>query len=223
MKGVQDVLYAYRTGIRSMRQKTPSLFQTSPKERSMNKMLFPVLLVLALSACSTTKGTEATVEDRTGASVSTATAGQAGGTETTALGASAPEGKQMDGSSSYSGDPRKNPASPLATRSIFFDFDRYVVKDEYRPVLEAHAGYLLSKRDAHVILQGNADERGSREYNLALGQKRADAVRKALAVLGVSDAQMEAISFGEEKPRNEGDTEAAYAENRRTDLVYTDE
>jgi peptidoglycan-associated lipoprotein len=98
-----------------------------------------------------------------------------------------------------------------------------VVKPEYRPVLEAHAGYLMAKRDSRVILQGNADERGSREYNLALGQKRAEAVRKALAVLGVNDSQMEAVSFGEEKPRNEGQTEEAYAQNRRTDVVYGDE
>ena len=98
-----------------------------------------------------------------------------------------------------------------------------MVKDEYRSVLEAHAGYLRARRDARVILQGNTDERGSREYNLALGQKRAEAVRRALGVLGVPDAQMEAVSFGEEKLRNEGDTDAAHAENRRTDIVYTDE
>ena len=203
----------------------------------MNKVLWPVLLVLALSACGTTSGTKATVEDRTGSKADAAMAanqsGSSGaaagnGVETTALGGkgvagSSLDGKQMDGSSSYSGDPRKNPASPLSTRNIFFDFDQYVVRDEYRPVLEAHAGYLLSKRDARVILQGNADERGSREYNLALGQKRAEAVRKALAVLGVGEAQMEAVSFGEEKPRMEGDTEEAYAANRRTDIVYSDE
>ena len=141
----------------------------------------------------------------------------AGGTESTGV-----SGAGVTGSA-LAGDPRKDPASPLSRRSIHFDFDSYVVKDEYRPMLEAHAGYLLSKRDARVILQGNADERGSREYNLALGQKRAEAVRKALAVLGVNDAQMEAISFGEEKPRNEADTEGAYAENRRTDVVYGDE
>lgn len=198
----------------------------------MNKIIGSVLLALALTACGTTSGTKATVEERTGSKADAAMAttdGQAGssGVETTALGGkgvagSSLDGKQMDGSS-YTGDPRKNPASPLSTRSIFFDFDQFVVRDEYRPVLEAHASYLLSKRDARVILQGNADERGSREYNLALGQKRAEAVRKALAVLGVGDAQMEAVSFGEEKPRNEGETEEAYAENRRTDVVYTDE
>ena len=204
----------------------------------MNKIFWPVLLALVLSACGTTKGTQATVEDRTGGKTDTAaaTAGQAGsdakpaggGAETAALGGtgvagSSLNGKQLEGSGSYSGDPRKNPASPMSTRSIFFDYDSFVVKDEYRSALEAHAGYLLSKREARVILQGNTDERGSREYNLALGQKRAEAVRKALAVLGVSDAQMEAVSFGEEKPRNEADTEEAFAQNRRTDVVYADE
>ena len=204
----------------------------------MNKIFWPVLLALTLSACGSTGGTQATVEDRTGGKTDTAaaTAGQAGsgakpaggGAETAALSGtgvagSSLNGKQLEGSGGYSGDPRKNPASPMSTRSIFFDYDSFVVKDEYRPALEAHAGYLLSKREARVILQGNTDERGSREYNLALGQKRAEAVRKALAVLGVSDAQMEAVSFGEEKPRNEADTEEAFAQNRRTDVVYADE
>ena len=106
---------------------------------------------------------------------------------------------------------------------MFFDYDSFMVKDEYRSMLEAHAGYLLSKRDARVILQGNTDERGSREYNLALGQQRAEAVRKALAVLGVGEGQMEAVSFGEEKPRNEADSDEAHAQNRRTDVVYADE
>jgi len=204
----------------------------------MNKIFLPVLLVLVLSACGTTSGTQATVEDRTGARATatpTTTAASAaetrpasGAAETTALGTtgvagSALNGQQLEGSGTYASDPRQDPASPLSTRSIFFDFDSFVVKDEYRTALEAHAGYLLSVRDARVILQGNTDERGSREYNLALGQKRAEAVRRALAVLGVSDAQMEAVSFGEEKLRNDADTDEAHAENRRTDLVYTDE
>ncbi|MBT9567135.1 MAG: peptidoglycan-associated lipoprotein Pal [Thiobacillus sp.] len=196
----------------------------------MKKTLWPVLMALVLTACGTTSGTKATVEDRTGAKADAAmassdTKGSASGSgvETSPLGSGNVAGSSMDGGNKYSGDPRKDPASPLSTRSIFFDFDQYVVKDEYRPVLEAHAGYLLSKRDARVILQGNADDRGSREYNLALGQKRAEAVRKALSVLGVGEAQMEAVSFGEEKPRMEGETEEAYAANRRTDIVYSDE
>ncbi len=206
----------------------------------MNKIIWPILLVLALSGCSSTSDTQATVEDRTATKPATTaeTSGQAGasdkaaaasgGAQTTALDGTGVKGSSLDGkqigdSSSYTGDPRKDPASPLATREIFFDFDSYVVKDEYRPMLEAHAAYLMSHRDARLILHGHADERGSREYNLALGQKRAEAVRKSLAVMGVSDAQMEAVSFGEEKLRNEGLTEDAHAENRRVDVVYADE
>lgn len=194
-------------------------------------LLWPLLLALVVSACGTTSGTEATVEDRTGGKSAATTAqtgadraATAGGAETTGLGGAGVSGSALDGSSGSSqADERKNPASPLSQRSVYFDFDSFTVKDTYRAMLEAHAGYLLAKRDARVILQGNTDERGSREYNLALGQKRAEAVRKALAVLGVSDAQMEAVSFGEEKPRKEGDSEEAYAENRRVDVVYTDE
>ena len=185
----------------------------------MNKIFLPVLLVLTLSACGTTPDTKATVEDRTGA---TATTAATAGAERAGMDGSGVAGSALPGDQ-YAGDPRKDPASPLSRRSIFFDFDSYVVKPEYRPMLEAHAGHLKSKRDARVILQGNADERGSREYNLALGQKRAEAVRRALAVLGVSDSQMEAISFGEEKLRNQGTSEADHAENRRTDVVYGDE
>ena len=186
----------------------------------MNKILWVALVAMSLSACSTTKDTQATVEDHTGGK-SAATSTTAGDAQTSAIGGTGVAGSSTGGD--YSGDPRKNPASLLSKRSVFFDFDRFEVKDEYRQMLEAHAGYLASKRDARVTLQGNADDRGSREYNLALGQKRAEAVRKALAVLGVSDSQMEAVSFGEEKPRNEANTEEAYAENRRTDVVYSDE
>lgn len=196
----------------------------------MNKLIWPVLLALTLSACGTTGGTPAAVEDRTGGKTDAATAagtgaaGSGGGAETTALGGQGVAGSALDGRQiDHAGDPRKNPASPLASRSIFFDYDSFVVKDEYRKMLEAHAGYLRGRQDARVILQGNTDERGSREYNLALGQKRAEAVRRALGLLGVPDAQLEAVSFGEEKLRNEGDTDAAHAENRRTDIVYTDE
>jgi len=117
-------------------------------------------------------------------------------------------------------DPLNDPNSPLARRSIYFDFDSFVIKDEFRPTIEAHARYLLGHRERHVAIQGNTDERGSREYNLALGQKRAEAVRRAMSALGVPDAQMEAVSFGEERPRATGTDEASFAENRRVDLVY---
>jgi peptidoglycan-associated lipoprotein len=117
-------------------------------------------------------------------------------------------------------DPLNDPNSPLAKRSIYFEYDSFVIKDEFRPTVEAHAKYLLANKGKKVIIQGNTDERGSREYNLALGQKRAEAVRRALVSLGVSDAQLEAVSFGKEKPRATGSDEAAYAENRRADLAY---
>lgn len=206
----------------------------------MNKIIWPILLVLALSGCSSTSDTQATVEDRTATKPVTtadATSGKtdasgkaagSSGAQTTPLDGAGVKGSSLDGKqigegSNYAGDPRKDPASPLATREIFFDYDSYVVKEEYRPMLEAHAAYLMSHRDARLILQGHADQRGSREYNLALAQKRAEAVRKALAVMGVSDGQLEAVSFGEEKLRNEGLTEDAHAENRRVDVVYADE
>jgi peptidoglycan-associated lipoprotein len=117
-------------------------------------------------------------------------------------------------------DPLKDPNSPLAKRSVYFDYDSFVLKDEYRTVVEAHAKYLNTNRSRKVIVQGNTDERGSREYNLALGQKRAEVVRKSLLTLGVSDAQIEAVSLGEEKPKSQGLDEAAFAENRRADLAY---
>jgi peptidoglycan-associated lipoprotein len=178
----------------------------------MNKLLWPVLLTLTLTACSTTSTTPAAVEDRTAAD---ATAGT--GTQTTPDSGAAVTGSAMEGSATDAA----TQAAMQATKSFFFDYDSFVVKDEYRSALETHAALLLAKRDVKIILQGNTDERGSREYNLALGQKRAEAVRKALLALGVTEAQMEAVSFGEEKPRNEADDEAAFAENRRTDLVYS--
>jgi peptidoglycan-associated lipoprotein len=117
-------------------------------------------------------------------------------------------------------DPLNDPKGILAKRSVYFDYDSFIVKDEFKPVVEAHAKYLSSNKGRKIIVQGNTDERGGREYNLALGQKRAEAVRKSLSVLGVSDAQIEAVSFGKEKPKATGSDEAAWAENRRADIVY---
>jgi peptidoglycan-associated lipoprotein len=117
-------------------------------------------------------------------------------------------------------DPLDDPQGPLAKRSVYFQYDSFVVQPEFQSVVEAHARYLSGNRNKRVVLEGNTDERGGREYNLALGQKRADAVRRALATLGVDDAQMESVSFGEEKPRSTGTDEASLAENRRVDLSY---
>jgi len=117
-------------------------------------------------------------------------------------------------------DELNNPNSPLAKRSVYFDFDRYDVKDEYQAVLQAHAQYLKTHPQRHVLIQGNTDERGTSEYNLALGQRRAESVRRALSLMGVQDSQMEAVSLGKEKPVALGHDEASWAQNRRADLVY---
>jgi len=117
-------------------------------------------------------------------------------------------------------DSLNDPSSILAKRSIFFDLDSFVVKDEFKSVIDAHSQYLIAHPDRKVIIQGNTDERGGSEYNLALGQKRAEAVRRALSLLGVPDGQMEAVSFGKEKPKATGRDESAWAENRRADIAY---
>ncbi len=136
-------------------------------------------------------------------------------------------GGTADGSSSGVGsggagqyDPF-NPQSPLAQqRSVFFDFDSYTVGEQYRPVVEMHASYLSSHPQQQVVIEGNTDERGSSEYNLALGQRRSEAVRRVLLLLGVRDDQVEAISFGKERPLATGSTEADFAQNRRADFTY---
>jgi peptidoglycan-associated lipoprotein len=117
-------------------------------------------------------------------------------------------------------DSLNDPSSILAKRSIYFDLDSFVVKDEFKSVIDAHSQYLIAHPDRKVIIQGNTDERGGSEYNLALGQKRAEAVRRALSLLGVPDGQMEAVSFGKEKPKATGRDESAWAENRRADIAY---
>ena len=111
-------------------------------------------------------------------------------------------------------------AADLSKRSVYYDFDRYDVNDEYRKVVEAHARYLREHSGAQVAVQGNADERGSREYNLALGQRRSEGVKKVLTLLGVAERQIETTSFGEEKPRAVGHDEASWSQNRRSDIVY---
>ncbi len=108
----------------------------------------------------------------------------------------------------------------LQKRSIYFEFDSFAIPLDYVSIIEAHSKYLKANAGAKVLIQGNTDERGSREYNLALGQKRADAVKSNLTLLGVKEAQVEAVSLGEEKPKATGHDEAAWTENRRADLVY---
>ena len=117
-------------------------------------------------------------------------------------------------------DPLNDPKGVLANRSVYFDFDSYVVRDDGKPVVENHSAFLTKNQQRHILIQGNTDDRGGTEYNLALGQKRAEAVRKSMAALGVADGQMEAVSLGEEKPKATGSGESVWAENRRADIVY---
>ncbi len=124
------------------------------------------------------------------------------------------------GSVDYSSQPWNDPKSPLFKRSIYFDFDSYSVKPQYQATLQAHANYLKANKDRKIRIEGNTDERGTTEYNLALGQRRSEAVRKSLTLLGVSDSQIEAVSFGKEKPKADGSNEAAWKENRRADIAY---
>ena len=117
-------------------------------------------------------------------------------------------------------DPLNDPKGVLANRSVYFDFDSYVVREDGKPVVSNHSNYLNQNKARKVLIQGNTDDRGGSEYNLALGQKRAEAVRRSMAALGVAESQMEAVSLGEEKPKATGSGEAAWAENRRADIVY---
>ena len=181
----------------------------------MRNVLFVALLATVLSACQTTPTQEsaAPVEDKS------ATAGTSSGAQT-----SGTTGAGVTGSSgSLAGNPLRDPNNILSKRSVYFDFDSYVVRDEFKPLVEAHARYLQQNRNARLTIQGNTDERGSHEYNLALGQKRADSVKRMMALLGAGDGQIETVSFGKEKPRNGGHDEVAWAENRRDDMVYAGE
>jgi peptidoglycan-associated lipoprotein len=134
--------------------------------------------------------------------------------------AAQPDNRQIKPVEAPQVDPLNDPKGVLANRSVYFDFDSFAVRDDGKPVVENHSAYLTKHTDRKILIQGNTDERGGTEYNLALGQKRAEAVRKAMNALGVADGQMEAVSLGKEKPKATGHDEAAWAENRRANIVY---
>jgi|LauGreDrversion4_2_1035121.scaffolds.fasta_scaffold43794_1 peptidoglycan-associated lipoprotein len=185
----------------------------------MKRLILAVALSAMLAACgsSPTKEQEgAAVEDRSGATASS----QQQKPQTQGQNQNAgPTSKPLE-SSSMSGNPLKDPSNILSKRSVYFELDSNVVKEEFKPVVAAHARYLQQNRGVKMTVQGNADERGSREYNLALGQRRADAVKQAMQLLGAQPDQIESVSFGEEKPKATGHDEASWSENRRADLAY---
>ena len=173
----------------------------------MKKLLIPALLALLIAGCSSTpdapEGNGAQVETPNKDGVATVNAGNV--------------------------DSRKlppeltDPKNILSKRSIYFDYDKYDVRAEYKDLVTAHAKFLSNNRQFKILVQGNTDDRGSREYNLALGQKRADAIKKMVTLLGAREDQVESVSLGEEKPKNEGQNEAAWTENRRGDILYQGE
>ena len=120
-------------------------------------------------------------------------------------------------------NPLKDPNNILSKRSVYYDYDSTIIKDEFKPLVTAHARYLAQNRSTKMVIQGNTDERGSREYNIALGQRRADGVKQMMLLLGAQHAQIETVSFGEEKPRAAGKDEASFSQNRRSDIVYAGE
>ena len=171
--------------------------------RNFQKLALIASAVL-LTACSSTKLQETPVVEKT----------------PTPEAAPAEPAREIRPVETGSVDPLNDPKGVLANRSVYFDYDSFVVREDGKPVVANHAGYLTKNTGRKVLIQGNTDERGGTEYNLALGQKRAEAVRRAMASLGVSENQMEAVSLGEEKPKATGSDEAAWAENRRADIVY---
>ena len=117
----------------------------------------------------------------------------------------------------------KDPNSPLSKRQIFFEYDKFEIKPEYKGLVEAHAKYLRENPSAKMMIQGNADDRGSREYNVGLGQRRSDTVKRALILLGARDSQIESVSLGEEKPVCTDQAEGCWSKNRRDDMLYNGE
>lgn len=192
------------------------------------KTIISILAFALLSACSTVKLSDKAppVEDRGAATAAAGGASSSASSPAGSSGASASgTSKSSSGSSATSAsstavDPVNDPTNILSKRSIYFDYDQYSVKEEYSALVEAHGKFLAANPDRKVTIQGNTDERGGSEYNLALGQKRAEAVRRAMALAGARDSQMEAVSFGKEKPKASGSDEAAWMENRRADIIY---
>jgi peptidoglycan-associated lipoprotein len=178
----------------------------------MKRFLVPALLVLLIAGCSSTPD----APEQGGAPVESRTAGTGTGTSVATV-------TTPSLASSKLPPELTDPKSILSKRSIYFDYDKYDVKPEYKDLVASHAKFLISHGQFKMLIQGNTDERGSREYNLALGQKRADAIKKMLTVLGAREDQVESVSLGEEKPKKEGQNEAAWAENRRGDMLYSGE
>jgi peptidoglycan-associated lipoprotein len=192
------------------------------RSNRMNRYVLALACAALLAGCgSSVKLDDVGVEDRSGKPVGAlgaAGAGGVAGATGSGVGSSA-----LGNSGVAPVDVTKSGAGAVALqgpRIVYFDYDSFVIKPEFQTVIEAHAKFLKADSTRRVAVEGHTDESGGREYNLALGQKRAEAVRRALALLGVPDAQVEAVSYGKEKPAVEGHDEAAWTKNRRAEIVY---
>ena len=176
--------------------------------KTLPRHLLAAIAVASLAACSSVPlDSQAPVESRTGSTSATG-AGTNGGASSSQTRV-APVDVTGTTNVNYTNLPKV----------VYFDFDSYVVKDEFRPVIEANAKALTSNRKMHMAVEGHTDDRGSSEYNLALGQRRAEAVVKSLTLLGADPTQLEAVSFGKERPAVQGENEEAWAKNRRAELA----
>jgi peptidoglycan-associated lipoprotein len=181
----------------------------------MKQLVVSLFIAGALAACSSTPTKEqgAPVEERKP---------EAGVVDRPPVKPAEPSTKPLV-TDEFAGSPLKDPKNILSRRSIFFDYDSNLVKDEFKPIVTAHARYLQQHPGTKMRIEGNADERGSREYNLALGQRRSDAVKEMMRILGAKADQVETVSFGEEKPRCTESAESCWSQNRRADIVYQGE
>ena len=171
----------------------------------IKRMFLALAVTLAIAGCSSVKLDDVPVEDKSASTVQP-------GADTGATTRVAPV--VTDLASGNVGGPQN------VSRLVYFDYDSYTIKPEFQSLIDAHARYLKANTSRRVNIEGHTDERGGREYNLALGQRRSEAVRRALGLLGVADSQIEAVSFGKEKPAEVGSDEASWAKNRRAEIAY---
>ncbi len=179
----------------------------------ITRLIFITSLTVILTACSSTseRGDSAAVEDRGNASGSSSTSGSESGSATTF-------GTGTDARSGMSA--LDDPTSPLSVRILYFDYDSSEVLPAYREVLEAHANYLVQNPNITISLEGHADERGSREYNLALGERRSQSAKRHMMLFGPASSQIRATSYGEERPIADGHNDEAWSQNRRVEIIY---
>ncbi|MEE8380000.1 MAG: peptidoglycan-associated lipoprotein Pal [Gammaproteobacteria bacterium] len=175
------------------------------------KITLAIVPALFLIAC----GTSGEVKDDGAAG-----SGAGAGASATTSGVEGVADGQRDGTPGFEGDPLDDPNAFVSKRVVYFDFDRSDIRDDFRAIVAAHGKYLASHADAKVTLEGHADERGTREYNIALGERRIVAVQRILTLQGASSAQINSISYGEERPAALGHDEDAWGLNRRAEFIY---